>query len=195
VMKLAKKDDQAVFMFETRDHDNSWAKGLSVSHSVKISILRPGDMENIKEPLCPEPDVHIVTPALKDLRTVVDRLKSFGSQICVSANNSGELTLSTQTEDADRVETTWQDCTHPTIELNDDAPPRDPPDPEQHFGAQVSAPSLLKFMSAAFIAPTTCIACICENHCLIMYVYMGEVSDQNGILTFYIPARLTGDED
>jgi HUS1 checkpoint protein len=36
------------------------------------------------------------------------------------------------------------------------------------------------------------IACagICENHCLIMYVYIGEVDDAGGVLTFYIPAIL-----
>ncbi|KZP00489.1 cell cycle checkpoint [Calocera viscosa TUFC12733] len=195
VMKLAKKGTDAVFTFETRDHDQTWAKGLTVSHSVRVQMIRPVEMEKVKEPLCPDPDVHIVTPPLKEMRVVLDRLKAYSSKIRFSANNSGELTLSAETDDGEELKTTWTDLVHPTIEAGEDAPPREAPDLGQHFGALMSAASLLKFMNTAVITPTTCIACICENHCLIMYVYIGEVLEQNGILTFYLPARLTGDED
>ncbi|KZT51986.1 cell cycle checkpoint [Calocera cornea HHB12733] len=195
VMKLAKQKQDAVFTFETRDHDSNWAKGLSVAHHVKVTIVRPAEMEKVREPLCPDPDVHIVTPPLKEMRVVLDRLKVYSSRIRFSANHSGELTLSAETEDGDVLKTTWTNLVHPTIDAGEDAPPREQPEPGQHFSALMSAASLLKFMNTAVITPTTCIACICENHCLIMYVYIGEVSDQNGILTFYLPARLTGDED
>lgn len=29
---------------------------------------------------------------------------------------------------------------------------------------------------------------ICQNHCMILYVYIGDVADVGGVLTFYIPA-------
>ena len=29
---------------------------------------------------------------------------------------------------------------------------------------------------------------------MILYVYIGEVSEAGGVLTFYIPARITGDD-
>lgn len=29
---------------------------------------------------------------------------------------------------------------------------------------------------------------ICQNHCAILYVYIGDVADAGGVLTFYIPA-------
>lgn len=35
---------------------------------------------------------------------------------------------------------------------------------------------------------------ICAHHCLIMYVYIGEIDDAGGVLTFYIPARRLGDD-
>jgi HUS1 checkpoint protein len=35
---------------------------------------------------------------------------------------------------------------------------------------------------------------ICENHCMILYVYIGAAGDTGGVLTFYIPARLSGVE-
>ncbi|EJU04992.1 hypothetical protein DACRYDRAFT_114292 [Dacryopinax primogenitus] len=160
VMKLAKRNDQAVFVFETKDH------------------------------------VHVVIRSLGQMRGAVEKMKVLDDKIMFSANNRGELILSAETKDKDNsIRTTWVNLTHPTIEAGEGAPPRDPPDPEKHFGATMSAASLLKFMSTATINKTTCIACICENHCLIMYVYIGDPSDSNGILTFYLPARLSGDDD
>lgn len=36
--------------------------GLSVTHDVLVDVLRPADMERLKEPLCPEPDVRVSLP-------------------------------------------------------------------------------------------------------------------------------------
>ena len=32
------------------------------------------------------------------------------------------------------------------------------------------------------------LAGICQHHCVILYVYIGDVADAGGVLTFYIPA-------
>jgi len=29
---------------------------------------------------------------------------------------------------------------------------------------------------------------ICQHHCVILYVYIGDMTDAGGVLTFYIPA-------
>jgi len=29
---------------------------------------------------------------------------------------------------------------------------------------------------------------LCQHHCVILYVYIGDVADAGGVLTFYIPA-------
>ena len=31
---------------------------------------------------------------------------------------------------------------------------------------------------------------ICQGHCVILYVYIGDVADAGGVLTFYIPAHI-----
>ena len=78
-------------------------------------------------------------------------------------------------------------------------------------GVLVSHKCLLKFLSSHVISTTT-IACvytacpclypsadtcdivgICENHCMILYVYIGDVADAGGVLTFYIPAIIDDD--
>lgn len=35
--------------------------------------------------------------------------------------------------------------------------------------------------------PTVANPAICQNHCAILYVYIGDVADAGGVLTFYIP--------
>jgi HUS1 checkpoint protein len=56
VMKLAKKNDQAVLSFEISGMTRQGRK-VRVAHDVKIEVMKPADVANLKEPMCPEPDV------------------------------------------------------------------------------------------------------------------------------------------
>lgn len=56
VMKLAKKNDQAVLSFEMFGVSRSGRK-VRVAHDVRIDVMRPTEVEKLHEPLCPEPDV------------------------------------------------------------------------------------------------------------------------------------------
>lgn len=35
---------------------------------------------------------------------------------------------------------------------------------------------------------------LCQNHCAILYVYIGEIADAGGVLTYYIPTVIDGDD-
>lgn len=84
-------------------------------------------------------------------------------------------------------------------------------DPAEMHGVLVSHRCLNKFLNSHVVSTTT-IACmcpplsamclcafrailtgmrvgICENHCVILYVYIGNVADAGGVLTYYIPAK------
>jgi HUS1 checkpoint protein len=41
-----------------------------------------------------------------------------------------------------------------------------------------------------YSAMTTSIVGICQGHCLILFVYIGDSADVGGVLTFYIPSVL-----
>jgi HUS1 checkpoint protein len=58
VMKLAKKNDQAVLSFEISGTTKS-GKKVRVAHDVKIEVMKPSDVARLAEPLCPEPDVSL----------------------------------------------------------------------------------------------------------------------------------------
>lgn len=57
--------------------------------------------------------------------------------------------------------------------------PEDPPEPDEFFSVTVDSRSFLKFLASYTIASTT-IACICSQHCIILYVYVGEHSSHQG---------------
>lgn len=90
---------------------------------------------------------------------------------------------------------------------------REEKDLQKMHGVVISHKSLLRFLNSHVISTTT-IACtppflcfrrylrmltvaipragICEGVCMILYVYIGDISDAGGVLTFYIPAQLDG---
>ncbi|KIJ52433.1 hypothetical protein M422DRAFT_156646 [Sphaerobolus stellatus SS14] len=186
VMKLAKKNDLAVLSFEitvqTRQN-----KKVQVTQDVKIEVMRPQDVEKLQEPMCPEPDVHIFLPPLAKLRTVTDHLRQLSDVMGIAANGNGHLKLFIETETV-KVETEWSDCQIPPLERDPDDEQRDP---DTYATTLVSVKSFLKFLSSHVVSTTT-IACICHKHCIIMYVYIGDVGEPGDVLTFYIPAMHDG---
>ncbi|KAI5477604.1 HUS1 checkpoint protein [Pseudohyphozyma bogoriensis] len=169
---------------------------VTITHDVGVRVKKHSEVDAMKEPLCPAPDlfpvgiafqVNILLPPLSSLRTVSERLKTISSSITISANWRGEFRLRAESDDAN-VQTEWRGLKHPTPP--EDEASQDPPSPSAFHSVTVDARSLLKFLGAYTIATTT-IACICEDHCAIFYVYIGDTTKgdvQGGVLTFFVPA-------
>ncbi|KAH9838729.1 cell cycle checkpoint [Rhodofomes roseus] len=189
VMKLMKKNDVAVLTFEIAT-TTRMGRYVRIAHDVRIEVLKPQDVSRIKEPMCPEPEVHILLPPLAKLRTVVERMRPLAADVIgIRANLSGCLQLCAQTDNA-RVDVSWNGLSNP--KMAQDPSTQDPDnlearDPTTLYGVLVSLKSLQKFLSSHVVSTTT-IACICQNHCIILYVYIGEMAEAGGVLTFYIPA-------
>ncbi|KAF7346309.1 Checkpoint protein [Mycena sanguinolenta] len=189
VMKLAKKNDQAVLSFEISGVTRQGRK-VRVAHDVKIEVMKPTQVAELKEPMCPEPDVHIILPPLQKLRPIVERLRPMSDFLAVRANNNGRLQLSIRT-DTVNVDTEWKNCknTSKASTASQEQEPDEPRDPDELFSVLVSTKSFFKFLNSHVVSTTT-IACICRNHCMILYVYVGDLADAGGVLTFYIPGQL-----
>ncbi|KAI0352210.1 cell cycle checkpoint [Trametes cingulata] len=192
IMKLAKKGDKSVLSFEITGV-TSMGRTITIVQHVVIEVMRHADVERLKEPMCPEPDVHILLPSLAKLRTVVERLRPLAADgVTFRANHAGELQLAVNTDNA-RVEVGWGGLTNPTMAKDpasqgSDADDAEAKDPREMHGVLVSHKCLLKFLTSHVVSTTT-VACICENHCVILYVYIGNVADAGGVLTYYIPAK------
>lgn len=89
---------------------------VDIVQEVAVRVLKLAELEEMaKEPMCPEPDVHIMLPVSSEsLKGVVDRMKNIGNIITVSANLQGALKLRVESDLA-KVETEWRDLKHPEI--------------------------------------------------------------------------------
>ncbi|KAI0794159.1 cell cycle checkpoint [Fomes fomentarius] len=197
LMKLTKNQEKrSVLSFEISS-TNTMGRTMNVTQQLLIDIVRRAEVDRLTEPMCSEPDVHILLPPLVKLRAVVDRLRTLATDgISFRANYSGELQLAASTENA-RVEVSWSGLTNPPMtrdpaSQNPDGNDPGEKDPSEMHGVLVSHKSLLKFLNSHVVSTTT-IACICENHCMIIYVYIGNAADAGGVLTFYIPALFNED--
>lgn len=208
IIKLAKKNNQAVLAVEIHGTTRV-GKPMLVAHDVKIELMSPYDAARLNEPLCPDPNIHILLPPLTKVRTVVERMKPMANVLTVRANNNGNFKLSINNDNV-HVDTEWKGCiitrfpeatpsqasnvgngANP-IDHDGDANMREEPDPGHFFTVLVSIKSFLKFLNSHIVSSTT-IAAICQSHCIILYVYIGDVADAGGVLTFYIPAIIDDD--
>ncbi|KAF9477730.1 cell cycle checkpoint [Pholiota conissans] len=191
IMKLAKKNEHALLSFEISGMSRV-GHGMRIVHDVKINVLKPVDVAKLTEPLCPTPDLHILLPPLALLRTIVDRLRPMSDLLAFQANNNKRLLLAIR-NDSVSVETEWNDCQNPAAaEDEGNGDDEEPRDPNKMYSVCISTRSFLKFLNIHVVSTTT-IACICQSHCLILYVYIGDVTDAGGVLTFYIPAIIDDD--
>ncbi|KAL7413406.1 cell cycle checkpoint [Mrakia frigida] len=169
-------------------------------HEHHIKVLKPNEIELLREPLCPEPDIHILLPPLATVRTVTEHLAKLSPHLTISANMGGKLTFKAGQNEAKgvEVETEWGGLKVPSVvnssgDGSQQQQPERSEDPSHFFSTQVSVKSLLRFLHAHSIMGST-VACICEGHSLIMYLYIGEHEEHGGVLTFFIPA-VDGDQD
>ncbi|EKM57854.1 uncharacterized protein PHACADRAFT_90692 [Phanerochaete carnosa HHB-10118-sp] len=185
--RLAKKNDRAVLSFEIIGQSRN-NRNIRVTQDVRIEVMKPQDVARLSEPLCPEPDVHIAFPPLNKLRTVMDRLKTQSDVVGIRANRSGRLEIVVRTDNVS-TEVCWQGLPNPNFgrEHGTQVSEAEEKDVQRMHGVLISVKSFMKFLQSHVVCTTT-IACICQSHCLILYVYVGEATDSGGVLTFYIPA-------
>ncbi|AGV14263.1 HUS1 checkpoint protein, variant [Cryptococcus neoformans var. grubii H99] len=93
-LKLNKKQNQPIWAFDIKGYTAS-RKSMIITHEINVKILSSRRQEDLKEPLCPRPDIHVVLPNLQELRNIVSRLAPVADDVDVSANHvcSTSLTL------------------------------------------------------------------------------------------------------
>jgi len=103
----------------------------------------------------------------------------------VSANHEGMMELSVKSKSVD-LTTTWKGLHIPTSTTDGEETEEAPKD--KMFSTNVAIRGLQKFLTSHLVGGTA-IACICEKHCVIAYVYIGDINEAGGVLTFFIPAK------
>ncbi|GMK54198.1 hypothetical protein CspeluHIS016_0107840 [Cutaneotrichosporon spelunceum] len=195
MVKLNKLDGRPVWTFEISGR-TSQGHPITITHNVTVHIISSRRQKELTEPLCPPPDIHLVLPNLSELKTIVSRLGHLAEDVSLAANHNGQLDLSVKASGV-QMSTTWNNLRIPTTA---DAEDTEPPPPDKMFSTTISIRGFQKFLTSHYVSGVA-IACeyglsyhaeysgICEGHCVIAYVYIGEIDEAGGVLTFFLPAK------
>ncbi|KZT27249.1 cell cycle checkpoint [Neolentinus lepideus HHB14362 ss-1] len=194
LMKLAKKNDQALLSFALTTPTRT-GRSQSLTYDVRIEVLRPLDITKINEPLCPEPDTLILLPSLPTLRSPVERLRALSSTLVVRANVGPPTKLLLEVAGDENEVRVKVEFGVKFVQTNrqgdeDEDEEAEEKDKEKLYTVPISAKSFVKFLNCHIVNGQV-IAAICHRHCLILYFYIGSTGpDAGGVLTFYIPSMV-----
>ncbi|KAL8866804.1 MAG: hypothetical protein Q9174_006073 [Haloplaca sp. 1 TL-2023] len=117
----------------TNSHPPSFDRETTISQSVPVTVLAPQTVENIHEPTCREPDVHIMLPSLLQLKSISERFvrlaspssakggvsfnasDTTSSRLTLSASSFGEFKIGVSTP-ALKIESKWSGLVNPALD-------------------------------------------------------------------------------
>lgn len=64
---------------------------MTVTQEIPIQLLSAAQFQVMQEPQLPDPEVYILMPKLKDLKSVVEHLKNIDPILILEGNMAGQL--------------------------------------------------------------------------------------------------------
>ncbi|KAK4320744.1 hypothetical protein Pmani_008401 [Petrolisthes manimaculis] len=150
-----------------------------VVHDVPVRPLPRRQWSLYQEPEMPQCDASLYLPPLKQLRHVVERMKTQASHITLAGNRRGTLVFSMST-DTVTVSTYFRHLSMPTWDRDDGG--RDG-EPEELRSATVDIKRLALFLTGEQIGPSKVICNIVEGRLIHMFLLHEDVT-----LQYFLPA-------
>uniref|UniRef100_A0A8I3PX92 Checkpoint protein HUS1 n=1 Tax=Canis lupus familiaris TaxID=9615 RepID=A0A8I3PX92_CANLF len=149
-----------------------------VTHDIPVKVIPRKLWKDLQEPTIPDSDVSIYLPALKTMKSIVEKMKNISNHLIMEANLSGELNLKIETELV-CVTTHFKDLGNPPP-ASEDASQERPP--EQMAEVHIDIRKLLQFLAGQQVNPTRA---VCKLHANpVPFTSPTKVSHPPGALTF-----------
>ncbi|KAG4302886.1 hypothetical protein PCANB_000856 [Pneumocystis canis] len=153
--------------------------GMSaVTHNIHVRVLSP--LMQLSEPVVPEPDCHIILPPLSQLRYISERFRAISNKIILKANMSGEFQIGV-VSDLCKIETKFKDLINPELDPNTvediSKHPSQIRDRKAFVTMKVDVKDWLNLLQVHIVAKRV-IACFCEAHALVLYVYIMDPEEE-----------------
>lgn len=108
---------------DASDLDNRPDRETVVTQDIPVRVLSEQSVAGLHEPLCREPDVHIMLPDLSRLKSISDRMTklalgkkaSTGPRLVLKANMHGCLSLALEMDDY-VIRSVWTGLTNPELD-------------------------------------------------------------------------------
>ena len=145
----------------------------------RFRILNAEQIESLRLPELSAAGVEIYLPPLKELRSIVERMRGISSHMELVADLAGNLTVTFQTPLLSTT-TRFKNLHHPAGDGG-----RQPfqPDPDTKTECRVDIKRFWSFLQCSILSPRSVLCCFVENVALVLRV---QTFDE-GNLVFYIP--------
>ncbi|KAF2016657.1 Hus1-like protein [Aaosphaeria arxii CBS 175.79] len=187
-----------------------------ITQEIPVRVLAPDTVAGLHEPQCREPDVHIILPPLLQLKSVSDRFTKLAlvgaksgpgtvtsrTRLEMAANMHGCLKMAMKT-DSMNISSVWTDLSNPELDpsqvaggeigISEHPSTRmkelgtaDGRSEEGWATVRIDARDWGKVMSVGRLGGRV-IACFCDEHALILYVYLpSDNGEDESVLTYYV---------
>lgn len=142
------------------------AVDIDIVQSIPIQVLAMSTIEHYREPNVAAPQIAIEMPALRNVRTIVDRLKSMHKSITIEASKKGTLALRIETHPL-TLQTLFTHLRHRNDLIDDDNDDHVEQSHQQPILSSVTVDA--KVLSKAILADgnstssVLCCKCDCSN--------------------------------
>ncbi|XP_069715809.1 checkpoint protein HUS1 isoform X1 [Phaenicophaeus curvirostris] len=154
-----------------------------VTHDIPVAVIPRRLWNDFREPSVPDFDVSIYLPALKTMKSVVERMKNLSNSIVIEANLSGEMNLKIETALV-CVTTHFKDLGNPPWASVDGCPSSSQGrDPESMAEARIDIKKLQQLLAGQQVNPTKALCNIVSKRIIHFVLLHEDVS-----LQYFIPA-------
>ncbi|XP_030065311.1 checkpoint protein HUS1 [Microcaecilia unicolor] len=159
------------------------ASSRIVTHDIPVAVIPRKLWSDFREPSVPDFDVSVYLPALKTMKSVVERMKNLSNYVIIEANRNGEMNLKIET-DLVSVTTHFKELGSPPWVFDDATQSSSQDrDPETMAEARVDIRKLQQFLAGQQVNPTKAICNIVSKRIVHFLLLHEDVS-----LQYFIPA-------
>lgn len=108
VMRLSKSAGYPVLSFTINYGNNV------VQHMVRCRLMPPNAWLSVREPVLPDPEVHIIMPSAQHVRSVSERFRNLSDRLTILANMAGQFGIAVATDEVS-AETRWSGLINPEL--------------------------------------------------------------------------------
>lgn len=178
IMRLTKKNDHPYLSIETRTHFNVIDQQVDLKQDIPCRVLGSNSSSSLQAPASAQSRVSICLPPIKELKPVVDRMKTITESVTLSATMARTLAFRADT-DAIQLITFFKDLPNTIDDKNLT------PNPNEKEDARISTKLLSKILASHCINMIHIMLSFCDKH--LQFHVFTDGKERPFYITYYVP--------
>ncbi|EWC48292.1 hypothetical protein DRE_02396 [Drechslerella stenobrocha 248] len=198
-IRLTKKGTIPMLSLTITTESHTSMNPAIITQDIPVRVLAPQTVSHIHKPVVPRPETSVILPTLTQLRGITDRyvrMMGANGRVVLEGNMDGVLKMKAEA-DAVKVESEWRGLMNPAVgedgEMEWEEVERDE-DEEMAMTTQqksefarvtVDSKEWAKVVKVCG-AGKRVVAWLCNNHALVVYVFMSDDGDNRATINYYV---------